>query len=91
MLGDAGKQLELGHGKAEGGVGGASGPAHGPAQPGHDVGQLRADLLAPGLIWAYLIWAYGIWAYVIWVGLLLRVYHEAMREQRGSATVRGAA
>jgi hypothetical protein len=25
------------------------------------------------------------------VGLLLRVYHEAMREQRGSATVRGAA
>ena len=26
-----------------------------------------------------------------WVGLLLRVYHEAMREQRGSATVRGNA
>jgi cell division protein FtsW len=25
-----------------------------------------------------------------WVGLLLRVYHEALREQRGSATVRGA-
>jgi cell division protein FtsW len=25
-----------------------------------------------------------------WVGLLLRVYHEAMRQQRGSATVRGA-
>ena len=25
-----------------------------------------------------------------WVGLLLRVYHEAMREGRGSATVRGA-
>jgi cell division protein FtsW len=25
-----------------------------------------------------------------WTGLLLRVYHEAMREQRGSATVRGA-
>jgi cell division protein FtsW len=25
-----------------------------------------------------------------WVGLLLRVYHEAVREQRGSATVRGA-
>jgi len=24
-----------------------------------------------------------------WVGLLLRVYHEALREQRGSATVRG--
>jgi cell division protein FtsW len=24
-----------------------------------------------------------------WVGLLLRVYHEAMRQQRGSATVRG--
>jgi cell division protein FtsW len=26
-----------------------------------------------------------------WVGLLLRVYHEASREQRGSATVRGSA
>jgi cell division protein FtsW len=26
-----------------------------------------------------------------WVGLLLRVYHEAQREQRGAATVRGAA
>jgi cell division protein FtsW len=26
-----------------------------------------------------------------WVGLLLRVYHEAMRQQRGSATVRGGA
>lgn len=26
-----------------------------------------------------------------WVGLLLRVYHEAMRAQRGSATVRGGA
>jgi cell division protein FtsW len=26
-----------------------------------------------------------------WVGILLRVYHEAMREQRGSATVRGSA
>jgi cell division protein FtsW len=25
-----------------------------------------------------------------WLGLLLRVYHEAKREQRGSATVRGA-
>jgi len=25
-----------------------------------------------------------------WTGLLLRVYHEAMREQRGPATVRGA-
>jgi cell division protein FtsW len=25
-----------------------------------------------------------------WVGLLLRVYHEALREQRGAATVRGA-
>jgi cell division protein FtsW len=25
-----------------------------------------------------------------WVGLLLRVYHESLREQRGSATVRGA-
>jgi cell division protein FtsW len=25
-----------------------------------------------------------------WVGLVLRVYHEAQREQRGSATVRGA-
>ena len=28
-----------------------------PAQPGHDVGQLRADLLATGLIGAYLTWA----------------------------------
>ncbi|MBS0364450.1 MAG: putative lipid II flippase FtsW [Proteobacteria bacterium] len=26
-----------------------------------------------------------------WVGILLRVYHEAMREQRGPATVRGGA
>ncbi|HEY2809326.1 MAG TPA: putative lipid II flippase FtsW [Steroidobacteraceae bacterium] len=26
-----------------------------------------------------------------WVGLLLRVYHEAMREQRGSASMRGPA
>ena len=26
-----------------------------------------------------------------WAGLLLRVYHETLREQRGSATVRGAA
>ena len=25
-----------------------------------------------------------------WAGLLLRVYHETLREQRGSATVRGA-
>ena len=25
-----------------------------------------------------------------WVGLVLRMYHEALREQRGSATVRGA-
>ena len=50
MLGDAGKQLELGHGKAEGGVGGARGPAHGPAQPGYDIGQFRADLLAADLI-----------------------------------------
>jgi hypothetical protein len=67
VLGDAGEQLELGHGKPEGGVGGPRRPAHGAAQPGHDVGKLRADLLAPGLIWAY-----GIWAYVIWEGLLLR-------------------
>jgi cell division protein FtsW len=27
---------------------------------------------------------------IAWVGLLLRVYHEAIREQRGSATVRGS-
>jgi cell division protein FtsW len=27
---------------------------------------------------------------LVWLGLLLRVYHEARREQRGSATVRGA-
>jgi cell division protein FtsW len=26
-----------------------------------------------------------------WLGLLLRVYHEAMREQRGSASMRGPA
>jgi hypothetical protein len=25
-----------------------------------------------------------------WIGLLLRVYHEALREGRGSATVRAA-
>jgi hypothetical protein len=61
VLGDAGEQLELGHGKPEGGVGGPGRPAHGATQPGHDVGQLRADLLAPDLIWAYLIWAYVIW------------------------------
>jgi hypothetical protein len=82
VLGDAGEQLELGHGKPEGGVGGPRRPAHSAAQPGHDVGQLRADLLAPGqlradllapgLIWAYLICVYLIWAYVIWEGLLLR-------------------
>jgi hypothetical protein len=58
VLGDAGEQLELGHGKAEGGVGGTRRPAHGPAQPGHDVGQFRADLLAADLIGTCLIWAY---------------------------------
>jgi hypothetical protein len=55
VLGDAGEQLELGHGKPESGVGGTFRPAHGPAQPGHDVGQLRADLLATGLIPACLL------------------------------------
>ncbi len=50
VLGDAGEQLELGHGKAESGVGGSRRPAHGPAQPGYDVGQIRADLLAADLI-----------------------------------------
>jgi len=75
VLGDAGKQLELGHGKAEGGVGGARRPAHGPAQPGYDIGQLRATLLAADLIRAYinptgLIWANINWAGLIWAGLL---------------------
>jgi len=62
MLGDTGEQLELGHGKAEGGVGGPRRPAHGPAQPGHDIGQLRADLLAAGLIHAYINRDCPIWA-----------------------------
>jgi hypothetical protein len=75
VLGDAGKQLELGHGKAEGGVGGARRPAHGPAQPGYDIGQLRAALLAADLIRADiyrigLIWANTNWAGLIWAGLL---------------------
>jgi hypothetical protein len=59
VLGDAGEQFELGHGEPESGVGGACRPAHGPAQLGHDVGQLRADLLATGLICAFLIWTRG--------------------------------
>jgi hypothetical protein len=62
VLGDAGKQLELGHGKAEGGVGGARRPAHGPAQPGYDIGQLRANLLAADLIRVYINRAGLIWA-----------------------------
>ncbi|MGH3418175.1 MAG: hypothetical protein ACRDOD_01050 [Streptosporangiaceae bacterium] len=66
MLGDTGEQLKLGHGEAEGGVGSTRRPAHSPAQPGHDVGQIRADLLAADLIWAYWIWAYWIWACWIW-------------------------
>jgi hypothetical protein len=70
VLGDAGEQLELGHGKAEGGVGGTRRPAHGPAQPGHDVGQLRADLLAADLLWTYLIWAYLLRAYLLQASLL---------------------
>jgi hypothetical protein len=69
VFGDAGKQLELGHGKAEGGVGGARRPAHGPAQPGHDIGQLRADLLAAGLIRACINRAGLIWASINWAGL----------------------
>jgi len=55
VLGNAGEQLELGHGQPESGVGGTCCPAHGPAQPGHDVSQLRADLLATELIWAGLV------------------------------------
>jgi hypothetical protein len=69
VLGDAGKQLELGHGKAEGGVGGARRPAHGPAQPGHDIGQLRADLLAAGLSRAYINRGGLIWASINWARL----------------------
>jgi hypothetical protein len=69
VLGDAGKQLELGHGKAEGGIGGARRPAHGPAQPGHDIGQLRADLLAAGLIRASINRAGLIEASINWAGL----------------------
>src|SRR5690349_11909719 len=53
MLGDAGKQLELGHGQLEGGIGGARGPAHGPAQPGHEAGQLGADRLLAYLFLGY--------------------------------------
>jgi hypothetical protein len=62
VLGDTGEQLELSHGRAESGVGGARRSAHGPAQPGHDVGQIRADLLAADLIWANAIWANAVWA-----------------------------
>jgi hypothetical protein len=69
VFGDAGKQLELGHGKAEGGIGGARRPAHGPAQPGHDIGQLRADLLAAGLIRASINRAGLIEASINWAGL----------------------
>jgi hypothetical protein len=79
VLSDAGEQLELGHGKAEGGVGGARRPAHGPAQPGHDVGQIRADLLAADLIRAYsvranavranAVRANAVWANAVWASL----------------------
>jgi hypothetical protein len=69
VFGNAGKQLELSHGKAEGGVGGARRPAHGPAKPGHDIGQLRADLLATGLIRACINRAGLIWASINWAGL----------------------
>jgi hypothetical protein len=62
VFGDAGKQLELSHGKTKGRIGGARRPAHGPAQPGHDIGQLRADLLATGLIRVYINRACLIWA-----------------------------
>ena len=55
MLGDAGEELELGHGKPESGVGGACRPPHGAAKPGHDVSQLRSDLLATDLFAADLI------------------------------------
>jgi hypothetical protein len=74
VLGDAGEQLELGHGKAESGVGGSRRPAHGPAQPGYDISQIRADLLAADLIWAYsvranAVWAYSVWANAVWASL----------------------
>jgi hypothetical protein len=49
VFGDAGEQLKLRYREPEGGVGRAGGPAHGPAQPGHDIGQLGADLLRTGL------------------------------------------
>jgi hypothetical protein len=69
VFGDAGKQLELGHGKAEGRIGGTRRPAHGTAQPGHNIGQLRADLLAADMIQAYINRAYLIWA-GLYAGLL---------------------
>jgi hypothetical protein len=45
VLGHAGKQLELRHGKPEGRVGRAGRATHGSPQPGHDVGHFRTDLL----------------------------------------------
>jgi hypothetical protein len=57
VLGHAGKQLKLGHGKPQRGVGRACGPAHGPPQPGHDVGQHRADLFLADLFLADLFLA----------------------------------
>jgi hypothetical protein len=45
VLGHAGKQLELRHGKPESGVGRAGRAPHGSPQPGHDVGHFRPDLV----------------------------------------------
>jgi hypothetical protein len=77
VFGDAGKQLELGHGKAEGGVGGARRPAHGPAQPGYDIGQFRTDLLAADLIRASINRARLIWADINRAGLVCAYINRA--------------
>ena len=76
MFGHAGKQLELRHGKPQGGVGRTGGAAHGPPQPGHDIGQHLADrflacllpvgllvacLLPVGLLVVYLVLACVFW------------------------------
>ena len=53
MLGHARQQLQLGHGKPQGGVGRPRGTPHGPAEAGHDVGQLGPDLLLPGQVLRY--------------------------------------
>src|ERR1700683_4365228 len=48
MFADAGEQFELGYREPERGIGGTRGPAHRSPQPGHDVGQLGADLFLSG-------------------------------------------